>query len=49
VIFVAVLLALGVASTWFLWKSTFRRLSEDAMEQAQMVARSINPGRLELL
>ena len=41
--------ALGLFSTWFLWNYTVRRLSEDAMEQALIVARSIDKKRLQNL
>lgn len=43
------MLALCLFSTWFLWNFTVRRLSEEAMEQALLVARSINHKRLKNL
>jgi hypothetical protein len=46
---VVVILALGLFLTWFTWNLTSRKLSEDALEQAILVARSINPKRLQSL
>jgi hypothetical protein len=46
---VVVILALGLFSTWFTWNLTTRKLSEGALEQARLVARSINPKRLQSL
>ncbi|MCP4757413.1 MAG: hypothetical protein GY866_41665 [Proteobacteria bacterium] len=48
-IFLVAILVLGLFSTWFFWTYTVRRLSEEAMEQAIIVARSINDKRLEKL
>ena len=39
----------GLLSTWFTWDLMNRRLSEDALEQARLVARSINPVRIQIL
>ncbi len=48
-IFVVVILALGLFSTWFIWNLTTQRLSAEALEEAQMVARSIDLERLKNL
>ena len=46
---VAVMLMFGLLSIWFTWDLTTRRLSMDALEQARIVAKSINPVRLQSL
>lgn len=43
------ILAFGLFLTWFTWNITTRKLSEDALEQARIVARSIDFKRLESL
>jgi len=43
------MVTLGSLSTWFIWNYTVRRLSEEAMEKALLVARSINNKRLQNL
>lgn len=49
VAFVVVMLILSLFSTRFLWKHTAQRLSEEAIGQALLVARSIDTKRLENL
>jgi len=48
-ILVIEILVLGLVLTWFTWKLTIRKLSEEALEQARIVARSIDPKRVERL
>lgn len=47
--FIAVVLALGMFATRLLWNHTVRTLSDDAMEQALIIAQSINPHRIHNL
>lgn len=49
VIIIIITLILGIFSTWFLWKLTAHRLAEEALEQACIVAESLNLKRLENL
>ena len=46
-ILVAVIFVLGLLATWLTWDLMLQRLSEDALEQARLVAGSINPVRLQ--
>jgi len=46
---VAVMLVFGLLSIWFTWDQTTRRLSMDSLEQARLVAKAINPVRLQSL
>ena len=49
IFFVIAVLAAGAFSTWFLWNHTVNRLSEEAIQQALIVARSIDKKRLRNL
>ncbi len=46
---VAVMFVFGLLSVWFTWDLTTRRLSMDFLEQARLVAKAINPVRLQSL
>lgn len=46
---VVVILALGLFLTRFIWNLTIRKLSGDSLEQARLVAHSIDPKRLQSL
>lgn len=48
-VFVFIILVLGLAATWFTWNLTAHQLSEQALEQARIVAQSMNQTRLASL
>jgi len=48
-ILVVIILVFGLSLTWFTWNFTNYKLSEDALEQSRIIARSINPKRLQSL